>query len=312
MPLLYRNLTRLHTRALVSGFAQPHLTSVFRSPFYSPLASFLTMVGPGLICQGEGGVQYRLVSPLGKQIRGRNPNTWLAVDNSNSAIEYVVKRPPVDGVSDESWSNALSAFKHELDMQKAFSNDPIIRRIIDYIPDSEPGGPMMVLEAFTDSLWEARNARAFAAAEIKWIMKGVLLGIFTVHMKGLVYTGKEPIFAAGSNTIKANHSILSDLKMENVALGGFDYSKPNDNVRNLIARLADCGASKCGSSAFLHSGSDDYIVSKPSSREITSLTYRSPEVYFGKPWSQSTDIWFWGIIVSNFRRMTTAWYNLNC
>ncbi|KAL1851584.1 hypothetical protein Plec18170_006404 [Paecilomyces lecythidis] len=87
------------------------------------------------------------------------------------------------------------------------------RRLVDYIPDSEPGGPMMVLEAFTDTLWEARNARPFTMNEIKWIMKGILLGIFTVHLKGLVYT---------------------DLKMENIALGGFDYSKPNENVRDLI------------------------------------------------------------------------------
>lgn len=41
---------------------------------------------------------------------------------------------------------------------------------------------MMVLEAFTNSLWEVRNARPFTAKEIKWVMKGVLLGIFTVHM----------------------------------------------------------------------------------------------------------------------------------
>lgn len=75
-------------------------------------------------------------------------------------------------------------------MQKLFTKDPMIRRLVDYIPDSEPGGLMMVLEAFTDTLWEARNARPFTMNEIKWIMKGVLLGIFTVHLKGLVYTGK--------------------------------------------------------------------------------------------------------------------------
>ncbi|KAJ9378854.1 hypothetical protein DTO063F5_7497 [Paecilomyces variotii] len=67
--------------------------------------------------------------------------------------------------------------------------------------------------------------------------------------------------------------------MENVALGGFDHSQPNENIRDLIVRLADCGA-----------------ISRPSTREITSITYRSPEVYFGKPWTQSTDIWSWGII----------------
>lgn len=52
---------------------------------------------------------------------------------------------------------------------------------------------MMVLETFPDSLWEVRNARPFTAAEIKWVMKGVLLGLLTVHMKGLVYTGKHRV-----------------------------------------------------------------------------------------------------------------------
>ncbi|GKZ28934.1 hypothetical protein AbraIFM66950_001892 [Aspergillus brasiliensis] len=145
-------------------------------------------------------------------------------------------------------------------MQKLFAKDPMIRRLVDYVPDSEPTGPMMVLEAFTNSLWDARNARSFTAKEIKWIMKGILLGIFTVHMKGLFYT---------------------DLKMENVVLGGFDSSKPNEDVRDLIVRLADCGS-----------------ISKPSTREITSLTYRSPEVHFGKPWTSSTDVWSWGIILA--------------
>jgi hypothetical protein len=40
-------------------------------------------------------------------------------------------------------------------------------------------------------------------------------------------------------------------------------------------------------------------VSKPGTREISALTYRSPEVHFRKPWHQSTDVWSWGIIVSN-------------
>lgn len=153
------------------------------------------MVTPGLICRGESGVKYRLVSSLGTQIRGRAPNVWLAVDNSNSAIQYIVKRPSMNDVADESSSNAFPAFNYELDMQRTFLHDPMIRKLVDYIPDSESGGPMMVLEAFTNSLWEARNARPFTAKEIKWIMKGVLLGLVTIHMKGFVYTGKKVILA---------------------------------------------------------------------------------------------------------------------
>ncbi|PWY75624.1 kinase-like protein [Aspergillus eucalypticola CBS 122712] len=170
------------------------------------------MASAGLICRGEEGRRYRLVRPLGTPVRGKGCNVWLGLDDSNPDAEYIMKRPPGDQI-EESWSDALAAFKHELEMQRLFAKDPMIRRLVDYVPESEPSGPMMVLEAFTDSLWDARN--------------GVLLGIFTVHMKGLVYT-----------------------------------------------------------------------VSKPSTREITSLTYRSPEVHFGKPWSSSTDVWSWGIILA--------------
>lgn len=145
-------------------------------------------VSAGLICHGEGGTRYRLVRPLGTQKRVKSPNVWLALDDSKTNVEYVVKRPPGDD-DDGSWSHALTAFKHELEMQRLFAKDPMIRTLVDYVPDSEPGGPMMVLEAFTDSLWDARNARSFTTKEIIWIMKGILLGIFTVHMKGLVYTG---------------------------------------------------------------------------------------------------------------------------
>ncbi|OJD28504.1 hypothetical protein ACJ73_00103, partial [Blastomyces percursus] len=130
------------------------------------------MVSPGLTCRGEKGTRYRLVRPLGTQIRGKKPTVWLVVDESNNSAEYVVKRPPDDtsNVAEPS-SDALLAFKHELEMQRLFEKDSMIRTLVDFIPESEHGGPMMVLEAFTDSLWEARNARPFTAKEIKWIMK---------------------------------------------------------------------------------------------------------------------------------------------
>lgn len=88
--------------------------------------------------------------------------------------------------------------------------------------------------------------------------------------------------------------------MENVVLGGFDSSKPSENFRDLIVRLADCGSSTWHF-FFLYpcpANLTYFIVSKPSTREITSLTYRSPEVHFGKSWTSSTDVWSWGIIVS--------------
>lgn len=48
----------------------------------------------------------------------------------------------------------------------------------------------------------------------------------------------------------------SDLKMENVAVSGFDHSKPNENVRDIIVRLADCGAGKLNSPLVLVNTSD--------------------------------------------------------
>ncbi|PYH29033.1 kinase-like protein [Aspergillus neoniger CBS 115656] len=175
------------------------------------MSAFLMSSLAWLICQGERGTRYRLVRPLGTPARDKPSNVWLAIDDSRPDAEYVIKIPPGDN-------------NHN---GKLFAKGSMIRRLVDYVPESELAGPMMVFEAFTDSLWDARNARPFTTKEIKWIMKGVLLGIYTVHMKGLVYT-----------------------------------------------------------------------VSKPSTREITSLTYRSPEVHFGRPWSSSTDVWSWGIILA--------------
>ncbi|GCB28250.1 hypothetical protein AAWM_11135 [Aspergillus awamori] len=175
----------LHRPSRILPSSLSHFHRICTSKFSAPVSS---IASAGLICQGEGGRRYRLVRPLGTPVRGgKGRNVWLGLDDSKPDAESIMKRPPADQ-NEESW-------------------------LIDYVPESEPSGPMMVLEAFTDSLWDARNVRPFTTKEIKWIMNGVLLGIFTVHMKGLVYT---------------------DLKMENVALGGFDPSKPNENVRDLI------------------------------------------------------------------------------
>jgi hypothetical protein len=78
-------------------------------------------------------------------------------------------------------------------MQRLFADEPMVRHMVDLVPESEPGvPPMMVLEPFQKTMWDARTTRPFSTREIKWIMKGVLLGILTVHRKGLVYTGLTP------------------------------------------------------------------------------------------------------------------------
>lgn len=86
--------------------------------------------------------------------------------------------------------------------------------------------------------------------------------------------------------------------MENVGITGFDNEKPNLNTREIIVRMADCGSSKLSQRGPGSTYVNKALVSSPGTREISSLTYRSPEVYFGKPWDQSTDIWSWGIMAS--------------
>lgn len=84
-------------------------------------------------------------SSSGHTTLGKTPNVWLAVDDSNTDVEYAAKRPLGDDTNDGALSNAPSAFKYELEMQRLFARDPMIRTLVDYVPDSEPGGPMMVL-----------------------------------------------------------------------------------------------------------------------------------------------------------------------
>ncbi|KAB8224820.1 hypothetical protein BDV33DRAFT_199108 [Aspergillus novoparasiticus] len=68
--------------------------------------------------------------------------------------------------------------------------------------------------------------------------------------------------------------------MENVLLNGFDDENPSTDAENVPmrvqVRLADLGS-----------------VMAPGRGEITSITYRSPEV-FDKPWAGGVDNWAWG------------------
>ncbi|CCF35287.1 hypothetical protein CH063_07107 [Colletotrichum higginsianum] len=178
------------------------------------------MLSAGDTFRGECGLTYRLVRPLGSDSRN---NVWNAVDASRETSQYIAKGPSDGDDKSRDWL----AFQHELDMQRLFAKAPMIREIVDFVPISESAGPLMILEPMPMTLWEARNTRRLTKREIKWIMRGILLGIGAVHAKRMVFS-----------------------------------------------------------------------VSPPSDREITSLTYRSPEVHFGKPWDQSTDIWSWGVILA--------------
>lgn len=187
----YPRFTGWPLKALLSGIQKPRHPFTRRFSVISPSAPLSTTVISGLTFRGQRGKSYRLVHPLGSRIHDKSPNVWLAVDDPDTSIEYVVKRPSEGDAAELLLFNILSAFKHKVEMQKLFVTDPMIRMLVDYIPDSEPSGPMIVLKAFIDSLWEARNTRPFITKEIKWVIKGILLGIFIVHIKGLGYTGKN-------------------------------------------------------------------------------------------------------------------------
>ncbi|KAI1170679.1 kinase-like domain-containing protein [Nemania sp. FL0916] len=215
------------------------------------LAQIRKMITAGLTRHGESGAAYSFIEPLGTPAR---QNVWLV--RKDGQQQFIAKGPSSGDDKLSGWP----AFQHELKMQRLFKEDKMIRKMMDFIPSSDTDDPMMILAPFEKTLWEARCTRPMTTTEIKWIMEGVLLGIGTFHTRRLVYT---------------------DLKMENVGISGFDDEKPNENVREIIVRIADCGT-----------------VSEPGTRRISSLTYRSPEVYFGKPWDCTTDIWSWGVILA--------------
>ncbi|RHZ46902.1 uncharacterized protein CDV56_103932 [Aspergillus thermomutatus] len=70
--------------------------------------------------------------------------------------------------------------------------------------------------------------------------------------------------------------------MENVLLNEFQDADPaSDDVAmplRINVKLADLGS-----------------VMAPDRGEVISITYRSPEIYFGKAWTSAIDIWAWRI-----------------
>jgi len=195
------------------------------------------MSSPGAVIQGQSGRKYRLVAPLsaGKNV---DPHVWKAVDDSDEHQQFVVKCP-----ESNNWkAQNLTAFQYELEMQKRFRDDPFIRSLIDFAAgcSAQDLPPWMVLEGFEKTLWAARLRRRLSFQEIRWIMKAVLLGLWTIHQQGLVYSGI--MLKLPSPFLKKSYA-ATDLKMENVVLNGFQDEEPG-NVRSIIARLADCGLSE--------------------------------------------------------------------
>jgi len=142
----------------------------------------------GAVIQAQSGKKYRLVAPLSSE-GNEGPHVWKAVDIADVQQQFVVKCPK----SDNCKAQNFAAFQHELRMQKLFHDAPLIRPLLDFVPgcSAKDLPPWMVLEGFEKTLWTARQRRELSLEEIRWIMKDVLLGLWTIHREGLVYSGKN-------------------------------------------------------------------------------------------------------------------------
>lgn len=82
--------------------------------------------------------------------------------------------------------------------------------------------------------------------------------------------------------------------MENVLLTGFDDEKAPSNDESVplmvYAKLAGLGSGKICQQHLMHKLIKISVVMTPNRGELTSITYRSPEVYFNKPWTSAIDI----------------------
>lgn len=159
------------------GFRRTHTTAVEKKCSYK--------IEAGTCVQGESGRKYRLVFPLFEKHSRNASNVWTAVDDHDASLEFVVKAPSHHDNISLGWP----LFQHEIQMQRRFHSSPLIRKMIDLIPQSGSTPTMMVLQTFEQSLWSARNVRPMSMDEIKWIMKGVLIALWTIHREGLVYSG---------------------------------------------------------------------------------------------------------------------------
>ena len=143
------------------------------------------MLSEGLIIRGESGAIYRLVHSLGSGRDGPAANVWKAVHEPDDHSEFVAKGPSREDDEASNWP----AFRYETKMQRLFSRDSMIRHMVDFALEADTTRPMMILEPFQKTLWDARTTRPFNTHEIKWIMQGVLIALLNIHRKGLVFTG---------------------------------------------------------------------------------------------------------------------------
>lgn len=208
----------------------------------------MAAITEGAELTGESGKTYLAVGPLGQA------NVWTAVDKDDPSNIVVLKAPSPDDAS-----TGWPLFQHEMIMHELLKDCTAIRKQVDRIPPVRGSNspPILVLEIFETTLWEARTKRPFSKNEIESVARSILRGLQEVHDQGLVYI---------------------DLKMQNVMLNGFDNAESGDGGQ-LITKLGDLG-----------------IVMKPAIGKAQPVAYRAPEVYFKGELTQAADIWAFGLI----------------
>ncbi|KAK4545702.1 hypothetical protein LTR36_002656 [Oleoguttula mirabilis] len=211
----------------------------------------MTAISEGAELVGESGKTYLAVGSLGQE------NVWTAVERDDPSNIVVLKAPAADDTS-EAWPH----FQQEMIMHELLKDCSAIRKQVDRIPPVEEDGspPILVLEIFETTLWQARTKRPFSKGEVQSVSKSILQGLKQVHDKGLVYV---------------------DLKMENVMLSGFDTSAAGDGSK-LVTKLGDLG-----------------IVMEPANGKSQPVAYRAPEVFFKGDLAPPADIWAFGLIYSH-------------
>lgn len=135
------------------------------------------MLFPGQRITGRSGRIYRLLDPLGSRRSDAVSNIWRAVNEADELKHVVVKGPSKYDQKSLGWP----LFQHEFQMQKLFEGSTFVRQMTDFVLPTTNQEPVIMLQVFEKTLWAARMQRPMTDNEIKWIMKAVLLGLWTVH-----------------------------------------------------------------------------------------------------------------------------------
>ncbi|KAF2859689.1 kinase-like protein [Piedraia hortae CBS 480.64] len=239
---------------------------------------------PGLVLTATSGKTYMCVSPLGQ------PNVYTGIETTSSSNptnpKIVILKSP-----NQTEKPPYLTFQNEIRIHSMFPDAKGIRKVVDFVPSSSgpegaevkgtsdlvastpsddpsapssdgPTPPILILEAFSTTLWSARTTRPLTDNEIKTIARGILEGLREIHAKGYVYT---------------------DLKMENVLVNNFSPSAEPatpEAASQLEVKLGDLG-----------------LVEPPAKGKSQPITYRAPEVYFKSELNRPIDIWAFGLVV---------------